>query len=254
MPTVRTLLAITSLLAAVGCAPPMRVAPGLAGVRVHVRATPKAGYVPPSEDVVVDSYGRVDMLAPDVPATGPFAHYDYRALDGVVVALNPAATTPSVRPPPVSTVTISPQSGDGAAASVTGMSIFAASVGGTLTVRNGSSTAESVYSVSPGNRFDLGTIAPGASASHTLTAAGIVEVLADSRDAPLACVYVAPTPWVSIARAGSRVDFPDVPPGRCVATAWHPRLPGMERTLELVADRATETTLTISVNALPKAR
>lgn len=254
MPAIRTLVACATLLAAVGCAPSLRVAPGLAGVRVQVRAAPKAGYVPPSEDVVVDSYGRVDMLAPDVPASGPFAHYDYRTLDGIVVALAPAAGVPSSRPPAAAAVTIPPQSSAAAASSAAATPIVAVSVGGTLTIRNNSSTPESVYSVSPGNTFDLGAIAPGASASHTLTAVGVVEILADSRDAPLACVYVAPSPWVAVARAGSRADFEDVPPGRCQATAWHPRLPGMERTLSLVADRATETTLTIGVNALPKVR
>lgn len=247
----RSAASLIALIAALaGCEAPVKIQPGLSGVRITVQAKPKSGYQRPMAAASgVDPYG---MSAPpaaddDVPQTGAFALVDYDHLDDIVVWLEPQdRVTPNALPPEITLDVATPDPA--------GPPLLATGVGGVLRVRNTGRQAESVYSVSEGNEFDLGALPAGGEAHCTLGRPGVVEVLLDSRNEPLARVYVAPSPWVRRARGDQSVVFADVAPGAYRASCWHPRLPGMEQNVMLRADQLARVTLVVGVDALARAR
>ncbi|MCK6484277.1 MAG: hypothetical protein HUU22_10075 [Phycisphaerae bacterium] len=242
------LIALAAALA--GCEAPVKIQPGLSGARITIQAKPKSGYHRPVAGVSgVDPYGMSTPASVDdeVPQTGAFALVDYDHLDDIVVWLEPQnRVTPDAVPPDITLDVATPDPA--------GPPLFATGVGGVLRVRNTGRRAESVYSVSEGNEFDLGALPAGGMARSTLHRPGVVEVLLDSRNEPLARVYVAPSPWVRRARGGQSVVFADLPPGAYRAACWHPRLPGTEQNVQLRADQLTRVTLVVGVDALARSR
>ena len=114
------------------------------------------------------------------------------------------------------------------------------------------SHSEVIYSLSDANAFDLGVVLPGRVVSYQTVSPGLIEVLCESRDEPIALVYVAPTRWVERSRSGTDVVFTDLPPGRCRVACWHGRLPGSHADVLLVADKTTRAVVSVGVNTLPK--
>ena len=70
------------------------------------------------------------------------------------------------------------------------------------------------------------------------------------KQAPIAQVYVAPSPFVERARSRDTVSFYDVPPGEYQVVTWHPRLPGSAQPISLRGDDTSRATVTVGVNAL----
>ena len=88
-----------------------------------------------------------------------------------------------------------------------------------------------------------------------LRSPGLVDLVAESShgaDEVLAHIYVVPSEWVARATNGKQVTFAPVPPGRYVVRSWHPRLPGRAEPVDLMADRVSDTSITVGVNGLPK--
>jgi hypothetical protein len=125
-----------------------------------------------------------------------------------------------------------------------------ASVGGQLSL-NGLSPKSGKYII----RTESGALADLAPGEHgyTATTPGLIEILSDESDDPVATAYVTPTPWARKTTQGQRVAIP-LPPGRYRVTVWHPILPGGSRDVEVGADRMSPLTLTFGVNSLPKPR
>jgi hypothetical protein len=119
-------------------------------------------------------------------------------------------------------------------------------------VRNTGAGAGNLYSVSDGNDFNLGSVAPGTTATFTARSEGLIEILNASLKDPVALVYVAPSPWVSLAKSGGTVEFNNLPPGQYRIASWHPRLPGSETTVTLAANQSSTATIKVGVNTLPK--
>jgi len=222
-----------------GCqsAPPS-IAPGMSAVKVRVEAVPKSGARMPAQRVYVY----------DTPLEqkryGDFAQVDYANLGNIVLWLEPAkAVTPD------GTVHVGFITGERYG------SLHAAAVGQKLILHNHSSHAEKLYSVSDGNEFETALIEPGKHAEVLVKAEGPIEILADSTKEPVADVYAAPAgAMVAEAHSGESVIFNDVPPGQCKVYAWHPRLPGTEKKLELAANRVNEVKVRIGVDELPKVK
>jgi hypothetical protein len=128
--------------------------------------------------------------------------------------------------------------------------VRAAAVGQEIVLRNRGPETVSLYSVSDDNDFDLPEISPGGEARYTVHAEGMIEVLSDPSEPPVAMVYAAPSPWVARTRSGGRVVFNDVPPGAYEAVCWHPRLPGSTVPVSLAPDAVTRAALMVGVNAL----
>ncbi|HEY2588669.1 MAG TPA: carboxypeptidase-like regulatory domain-containing protein [Tepidisphaeraceae bacterium] len=221
--------------------------PGLAALKVTARAEPKQGVPMQSSEVGV--YDR--------PASshyggggGAFEKVDYASLANIVVWIQPAGATPTTMPagappgPPVRIDVGDKPSGDD--------KVIGAGVGQQLIFVNRTARAMTIYSVSDGNDFDLGRVPPGGERNYVVHSPGLIEVLTDSSDQPLARVYAAPNSHVAVTHSGGEVTFNDLPPGQYRVLSWHPRLPGSEATVDLRPNQVQSMTITVGVNALPK--
>jgi hypothetical protein len=211
-------------------------APGTAVLRLHVVAEPKIGVLAESPD---------SREYDDVSLTPGMEHLDYADLPDIVVWLEPANGGPD------QACQLAPARIDIDSRHVASEMAATVSVGQKIVVHN-SSMAADFYSVSDGNDFDLGRIAPDASASYTVKSAGLIEVLTDSARDPVARIYVAPTPWVWLTTAGKTVEFRNLAPGQYKVVTWHPRLPGREITVVLSANQVVTVAAKVGVNDLPK--
>ena len=220
----------------VGCQQASHPASGLATLEVKVIAEPKAG-APRASPLRV-----YDVAVPR--ATGSFERVDYSSLDNIVVWLEPkggATTRPSA---PANPLTIDVATRDA--------TMRPTSVGQRLVFRNSGTAPRTIYSVSDGNEFDLGSIPPGGSGEYAVRSPGPIEVLTDSSSDPTAILYAAPTRWMTLARSGETVSFNDVPPGNYRLVSWHPRLPGSQQNVTLGPDQAASATIKVTVNGLPE--
>jgi len=233
----QTLIGLAVMVAGCGrAAPPASVAlpsPGKAVLELQIVAEPKDGVSAEPAD-------------PGTYVTPVMERLDYANLPDIVVWLEPVNGSPTgatgLAPVPVD---VDPrQAAGGVAAAVT--------VGQKIVLHNTSSMAADFYSVSDGNDFDLGQIAPGATASYTVKSIGLIDVLTDSVRDPIVRIYAAPTSRVQLTAAGKTVEFRDLPPGQYKAITWHPRLPGSELPIVLSADQITTATAKVGVNDLPK--
>lgn len=224
-----------------GCQTTPPPAPGLATLRVTVTAEPKAGVVT----------GNTHVLSYDTPAaprapTGAFEKVDYTGLPDIVVWLEqsqmPATSFSQL---PAVAVDVKPrQSADALSAAV--------SVGQQVIFRNTAAVSANLYSVSDGNDFDLGTLSPGGSAAYTVKSPGLIEVLSDATENPVALLYAAPSTNVRLTHAGQTVDFADLAPGQYKIVSWHPRLPGQRVSVTLAPNQITSASIKVGVNDLPK--
>lgn len=239
-------------IAGAGCSAPIPIRPGLSAVRIEVRATPKQGYMKRSAPVGTgyDTYGMSSDRGYEPRETGPFARVDYRALDDIVVWIEPrldAVSFDSARDDPPVVIMVNPPS-----TQHLDVPLFVIGVTGRLEFVNRSGRDEVIYSLADANAFDLGVVMQGGVASYQTVSPGLIEVLCESRVEPIALIYVAPTRWVERCRSGSDVIFTDLPPGRCRVACWHGRLPGSHANVLLVADKTTRAVVSVGVNALPK--
>ncbi len=228
---------LTSIFAMLaGCQTATPPIAGMAALQVKIIAEPKTGA--PSGDAYVSEYD-----TPIAPA-GPFERVDYDALDDIVVWVESNAADEFFRTPDPIDVHIDPSK---PAAGLT--CVVCASQ--TITFHNDGSKAADIYSVSDGNEFDLGTLAPGQTAKHIVNSANLIEILADSQKDPVALIYAAPTPRVQLTHAGQTIEFNNIPPGQYTVHSWHPRLPGHEMTVNLSANKIADASIKVGVNGLP---
>ena len=233
----RLLILAIGLLAA-GCQTIPPVMPGRSDLVVHVLAQPKTGAQPPPQKVAV-----FDTPAPQ--DYGDFAKVDYSDLGQIVVWLEPTNGPAELKKSSPVNIDIDPSK------AVNGVR-HVASVGQTIILRNASSSPQTIYSVSDGNDFDFESVPAGGKVSYAARSPGLVEILTNSPSAIPVQIYVAPSPWVRLARSGETIQFDNLPPGQYRLVSWHPRLPGTQETVTLTPGHVTNTSIDVSVNSLPK--
>ena len=232
------LLTALHLLTAGGCdhCPPL--APGTSGVEVRVLAQRKLGL-----------HEQWSSSSTDYGGTGSPRSYepvDYDDLPGIVVWLEPIGNSPSAPPPaPEATVPFDRHGriGDRGTQGV--------AVGSRLVFQNQGNGPQSVYSVSDGNEFDLGTILPGQQAECGVRAPGVIEVLSESATEPISRLYATPSPWLRTMRSSETACISGLPPGNYRIACWHERLPGSQQVITLSPGKRSKVTLVVSVNLLP---
>lgn len=219
-------------------------APGTANLVVEVRAEPKRGAL-----AFLDSGGGLyDTRA----ATGgePDRDYElvpYSQLDQIVVWIEPLTDVPLAERPVLTTVSLRPVTDKPAGWRPP---LWVASTSTPVGFTNDSDAALEVYSVSDGNVFELGSLAPGQTVQRRLASAGGVELI-DARSLEvLAEVRVVEAYDAAQTYAGRPVRFLNLPPGEYRVRVWHPRLPGAQRRVDLAANRSAEVWLKIGVNSL----
>jgi plastocyanin len=100
--------------------------------------------------------------------------------------------------------------------------VLAVPVGTTVRFPNSDGIFHNVFSLSPGNAFDLGLYRSGASKSRVMTTPGLVRVFCNIHPQMTAVVVTVPTPWVTVAGAGGAFRL-DLPAGRYRLTALSER-------------------------------
>ena len=80
-----------------------------------------------------------------------------------------------------------------------------------------------VFSVSPGNRFDLGLYRRGAGKAARIGQPGLVRVYCNVHHAMAAYVLALETPFVARPGPDGRFSFEGLPPGSGTLYAWHER-------------------------------
>ena len=242
--------ALFALVLLAGCG--AKVPSGMSGARVSVLAEPKAGYRPERQPAGGGYDTNPDSDDPG-PQRFPFQTLNYSSLNDIVVWLEPQEAGASSAPAPKA-VTLDA----GASVASLDKAVKATAVGGEVRLENRSSGPVLAYLRSEqGSIVDAGSVAPGRSGAVRLPAPGLWQVLREADagaadDVVVGQVYAAPTGWVQTTVSGGRVTFSPVPPGRYVARAWHPRLPGSSQPVTLAPDRVADVTLVVSVNPLPK--
>lgn len=123
-----------------------------------------------------------------------------------------------------------------------------------LQIKNTTSTPQTYYCVTEGSAFEFTSVPPGESRETTLNTPGLIEIMAESSDDPIARVFVAPTPWVQLAKSGDDITFEGLPPTKCKVTTWHPRLPGTTHEVALKDNKRTKIEATVGMRDadLPK--
>lgn len=222
-------------LALCGCQGPQPIRADLAAAAVRVEAVAKSGY----REGASDGY-----TASDAPLNaGAFERVDYGSLRDIVVWVEPAGGSSVARAAANGEVVLTAQP-------VRTPPVVLVSVGGALSVENRGSLTEEVYSVAEGLAVNLGAIAPGEKRQVTLERPGVFELLSSTRAAPLATIFVTPSPWAMVSAAGKTLLFNDLPPGAATVHAWHLRLPAESAKISLPAGGGARLQLRVGVDAL----
>lgn len=106
-------------------------------------------------------------------------------------------------------------------------------VGTVVSFPNDDDIFHNVFSLSPGNAFDLGLYRAGASKSRTFASPGVVRIFCNIHPQMTALVVAAPTPWVV-------TSGPD--------GAWRLDLPAGRYKLTAISERAAAVTAEVTVS------
>jgi plastocyanin len=99
--------------------------------------------------------------------------------------------------------------------------VVAVTVGSTVEFPNDDPIYHNVFSVSGGNRFDLGLYRSGASKSRKFEETGLVRVYCNIHPQMVGFIVVVDSDHVAVTGPTGAFRFDGVPPGRYVLKAWH---------------------------------
>lgn len=108
-------------------------------------------------------------------------------------------------------------------------------MGTTVDFPNQDSVYHSVYSQSPAKPFELPEYKQGESRPVTFDKPGLVEVFCGIHPRMNANILVLPNPFFTQPGADHTFKLENVPPGRYVMKAWHPRLPALSKIIQVKA-------------------
>ena len=98
--------------------------------------------------------------------------------------------------------------------------VMAVPAGSTISFPNEDPIAHNLFSLAPGNTFDLGLYRKGAGKTHKFDTAGTVNVYCNVHPNMSAVVHVMSTPFYGFTDASGNYSF-DVPPGKYRVVAWN---------------------------------
>jgi plastocyanin len=98
--------------------------------------------------------------------------------------------------------------------------VMAVPAGSTIAFPNEDPISHNLFSLTPGNTFDLGLYRKGAGKSLKFDAPGVVNVYCNVHPNMSAVIHVMPTPYYGFVDAAGNYSF-DVPPGRYRLIAWN---------------------------------
>ena len=113
--------------------------------------------------------------------------------------------------------------------------VIAVPAGSTISFPNEDPIAHNLFSLTPGNTFDLGLYRRGAGKSRKFEAPGAVNVYCNVHPNMSAVVHVMSTPYYGFADTNGNYSF-DVPPGKYRVTAWNEQGGAQVSDIEVKAD------------------
>ncbi len=113
--------------------------------------------------------------------------------------------------------------------------VVAVPAGSTISFPNEDPIAHNLFSLTPGNTFDLGLYRRGAGKTHKFEVPGAVNVYCNVHPNMSAIVHVMSTPYYGFADANGNYSF-DVPPGKYRVTAWNEQGGAQASDIEVKAD------------------
>jgi len=113
--------------------------------------------------------------------------------------------------------------------------VLAVPAGSTVKFPNEDPISHNLFSLAPGNTFDLGLYRKGAGKTHKFESPGVVNVYCNVHPNMSAVVHVMSTPYYGFSDANGDYSF-DVPPGKYRVTAWNEQGGSASSDLEVKAD------------------
>ena len=128
---------------------------------------------------------------------------------------------------------------------------LAVSPGSTVRFPNDDPITHNVFSVSPGNRFDLGRYGKGRGRAQRLDAPGVVRVFCNVHRDMAAFVLVLETPFTAQPEPGGRFVIAGVPQDAGTLHVWHPRAEAWSGPVQVPAADPARVTLEATLPAVP---
>ena len=182
--------------------------------------------------------GRVDLASRDGQPVSPA-----EAQQGVVYFEPTAASTP--RPAPGS-FTISTRGKQFSPR------VLAVPTGSTVRFPNADPILHNVFSVSPGNAFDVGLYGPGEGRSYTFGAPGLVRVFCNVHHEMMAYVVVLDTPYYTSPDASGAFVLSGLPAGPGRLTVWQERSEALTQDVVLPRDGPLVVQLVVTGRRVPR--
>lgn len=132
--------------------------------------------------------------------------------------------------------------------------VLALPVGGTVRFPNRDPILHNVFSVSGGNRFDLGLYRRGPGKEVTFREPGVVRVFCNVHHDMVAYVLVLDTPFHTTPAADGSFRLTGLPPGEGTLTVWHERAEPWSRALTLPRREEVAARLEITRPRVPSHR
>lgn len=126
--------------------------------------------------------------------------------------------------------------------------VLAVSKNTTVQFPNTDPIYHNVFSVSGGNRFDLGLYRSGASKSKKFEETGLVRVYCNIHPQMVGFVMVVDSDFVAVTGSDGAFRFENLPPGSYVVKTWHEEGGETARPLTVRADGAAPLALQVEVS------
>ncbi|HET7434528.1 MAG TPA: hypothetical protein VFN10_07435 [Thermoanaerobaculia bacterium] len=120
--------------------------------------------------------------------------------------------------------------------------VVAVPAGSTIAFPNEDPISHNLFSLSPGNTFDLGLYRKGAGKTEKFETPGVVNIYCNVHPNMSAVVHVMPTPYYGFTDANGNYSF-DVPAGRYRVVAWNEQSGQTSSDVEIAASGVKGSTL-----------
>jgi len=125
--------------------------------------------------------------------------------------------------------------------------VIAVPAGSTVSFPNEDPIAHNLFSLTPGNTFDLGLYRRGAGKAHKFVAPGAVNVYCNVHPNMSAVVHVMSTPYYGFSDAEGNYSF-EVPAGKYRVTAWNEQGGSASSDVEVKADGTVSGTRLLTID------